>query len=102
MEFELPAQKSQEIRVGTGQALRAIALSIGAAVITVALCIGAFRLGFESARADIYERQAAKNEAQQAGLMALVGVVDQAKAREVASCAETGRSDCLATVGGAQ
>ena len=101
MEFELPAQKSQEIRVGTGQVLRATCITLCAAVAAVALSIGAFRLGFESARADIYERQAAKNEAHQAGLMALVGVVDQAKAREVASCAETGRSDCLAIVGGA-
>ncbi len=92
---ELPAPKSQEVRIGTGQVFRAIALSTVAAVVTVALCIGAFRLGFESARADIYERQSAD-------LRLLVGIVDQAKAREVASCAETGRSDCLATVGGAQ
>ena len=95
MESELPAQKSQEVRVGTGQVLRAIGVTLVATAATVALCVGAFRLGFESARADIYEQQSAD-------LRLLVGIVDQAKAREVASCSETGRSDCLATVGGAQ
>ena len=80
--------------ITTGQVLRAIALSIGAAIVTVALAISAFKLGFETSRANIYEQQ-------NADLRLLVGIVDQAKAREVASCAETGRADCLAVVGGA-
>ena len=92
MEFNLPAKSdSQEVRIGTGQVLRAITLSTVAAAVTVALCIGAFRLGFETSRANIYQQQ-------NADLKALVGIVDQAKAREVASCAETGRSDCMSVI----
>ena len=98
MEFELPTAKSQEIRVGTGQALRAMGIFALSLALTVALSIGAYRLGVESASAGIYERQAAKAEALNAGLTALVGIVDQAKAREFASCVQTGRSDCASII----
>lgn len=89
---------SQDAEITAGQALQGIALAIGAAVVTVAKCVGAFRLGFESASADIYERQVAKNEHEKAGLMALVGVVDQAKGRELLSCQASGRSDCMSVI----
>ena len=85
---------SQEATITTGQVLRATGMVALSCVITVALSIGAFKLGFETSRANIYEQQ-------NADLRLLVGIVDQAKAREVASCAETGRADCLAVVGGA-
>lgn len=84
-------QNSQEVRIGTGQVLRAIAISIGAAVVTVALSIGAFKLGFETSRANSCEQQAAD-------LRVLIGIVDQAKAREFASCTDSGRSDCMSVI----
>ena len=92
---------SDEIRIGTGQALRAVLIVVVSAAATVAACIGAYRLGFETSRAQIYEQQFDRAEQRTANALALVGVVDQAKGREVASCQASGRSDCLATVGGA-
>ena len=98
MEFELSKEKSQDVRVGTGQVARAMGIFALSLVVTAGLSIGAFRLGFESASAGIYERQAAKAEQLNAGLTALVGIVDQAKAREFASCVQTGRSDCASII----
>jgi hypothetical protein len=77
----------------TGQALRFTGIFAGA-VATIALCVGAFHLGYESASARIYERQAVANEHEKAGLMALVGIVDQAKAREFSSCVQAGKKNC--------
>ena len=89
---------SDEITITTGRIARAVVIAVSAAVVTIALSIGSYKLGFYVALAGSYERQITKLEAQSAGLMALVGVVDQAKGREFMSCVESGRSDCMSII----
>jgi hypothetical protein len=83
---------SEGVLYGIGQALRALFLLAVGGAIAVAYTLGVFKLGFQTASAEIYQQQ--NND-----LRALVGIIDQAKARELASCADSGRSDCLATLG---
>ena len=106
MEFELPAQKSQgtielttieltePLKLRTGRIAGAIGITVCVATVIVALCVGAFRLGVETASAGIYERQVQKSEALNSGLMRLVGIVDQAKAKEFSSCVQAGAAGC--------
>lgn len=89
---------TSEVTLHSRQLVIALALSAVSFALTVVLCVGAFRLGVESSKADIYERQNEKIEQRNIGLMALVGVVDRAKASEFASCVQTGRVDCVSII----
>lgn len=59
--------------------------------LTSALCFGAFRLGYETSTAVSAQRENAR-------LLELIGIVDQAKGRELASCFASGRQDCQAVI----
>lgn len=77
------------------EVLRAAFIFILSLAVTAGYGLGMYMLGSRTASTEIYQQQ-------NADLKLLIGIVDQAKARELASCADSGRSDCLATVGGAQ
>ena len=55
-------------------------------------------LGYYVASANIYKAQAEAEAQAHRRTLALVGVVDQAKARAVAACAEAGQKDCVETL----
>lgn len=97
MEFEPTAAKSQEgvilstTTITTRQIFVGLCLAIATAVLVVSLCVGAYRLGVQTASAGIYKERNGE-------LLALIGIVDQAKGRELASCADSGRSDCMSVI----
>jgi hypothetical protein len=77
----------------------AITLLAGLVIAAVAtLCVISYMLGGGRASAQIYKAQKDRLARENAGLMALVGVVDQAKAREFASCVQTGKTDCESVI----
>lgn len=83
---------NENVTNAIGEALRAtLIFSIG---LSLAIAYGfiMYTLGSRTASTEIYQQQ--NND-----LRILVGIIDQAKGREVASCAASGRSDCLATLG---
>ena len=96
MEYESPAPSTTTVR--TSRIAAAIGITLLSTAATTGLCVGSFLFGVETSRAKIFENQVTKLEVRNAGLMRVVGIVDRAKANELISCAETGRSDCLTTI----